>query len=393
GDSVPGPVIHVRQGQTVNVTYTNKGTMEHSLDFHSAITPPNLHYAEVKPGEKLIYSFVAKVPGAFLYHCGTPPVLLHIGNGMYGAIIVDPATPLPPAAESYVIVQSEWYTQQISGKLMGPDFQKMKDERPDEVVFNGVAFQYKDHPLTAAPGKLVRIYFVNAGPDLWSSFHVIGGIFDKVYPGGDVADAVSGVSTYSVGPGAGAIFDITLDQPGNYVFVDHDMAHAIIGAQGVLQVGDAAAVAAEKPPITASAAPVVAAVAAPATGAAPNTSAAPAGPYKFDPAHGASLYASTCAACHQAGGTGLPGAFPPLKDNPAVLNPDPAKQIQVVLHGLQGEAVNGVTYPSAMPPFGSALNDADIADIINHERTSWGNQGKPITADQVKAERAKGPAK
>jgi nitrite reductase (NO-forming) len=389
GHSVPGPVIHVRQGQTVNVTYTNKGTMEHSLDFHSAITPPNMHYAEVKPGEKLTYSFVAKVPGAFLYHCGTPPVLLHIGNGMYGAIIVDPATPLPPAAESYVIVQSEWYTQQISGKLMGPDFQKMKDERPDEVVFNGVAFQYKDHPLTAAPGKLVRIYFVNAGPDLWSSFHVIGGIFDKVYPGGDAADAVSGVSTYTVGPGAGAIFDITLDQPGNYVFVDHDMAHAIIGAQGVLQVGDAAAVAAEKPPITASAAPVAA---APAMAMAPSTSA-PTGPYKFDPAHGASLYASTCSACHQAAGTGLPGAFPPLKDNPAVLNPDPTKQIQVVLHGLQGEAINGVTYPSAMPPFGSALGDADIADIINHERSSWGNQGKPITADEVKAERAKGPGK
>ena len=390
GDSVPGPVIHVRQGQTVNVTFTNRGTMEHSLDFHSAITPPNMHYAEVKPGEKLTYSFVAKVPGAFLYHCGTPPVLLHIGNGMYGAIIVDPATPLPPAAESYVIVQSEWYTQQISGKLMGPDFQKMKDERPDEVVFNGVAFQYKDHPLTAAPGKLVRIYFVNAGPDLWSSFHVIGGIFDKVYPGGDAADAVSGVSTYTVGPGAGAVFDITLDQPGNYVFVDHDMAHAIIGAQGVLRVGDAAAIAAEKPPIAAAPA---SAPAAPAAVAPPASAPAATGPYKFDPAHGASLYASTCSACHQATGTGLPGAFPPLKGDPVVLNPDPTEQIETILNGAHGRNIGDTTYPSAMPPLGSALNDADVADIINHERSSWGNQGKPVTADQVKAERAKGPGK
>lgn len=388
GKSVPGPVIHVRQGQTVNVTFTNHGTMEHSLDFHSAITPPNLHYAEVKPGEKLTYSFVAKVPGAFLYHCGTPPVLLHIGNGMYGAIIVDPATPLPPAAESYVIVQSEWYTQQVSGKLMGPDFQKMKDERPDEVVFNGVAFQYKDHPLTAAPGKLVRIYFVNAGPDLWSSFHVIGGIFDRVYPGGDAAQAISGVSTYSVGPGAGTIFDITLDQPGNYVFVDHDMAHAIIGAQGVLQVGDAAAIAGEKPPIAASAARVATAAPPPS---APPASAAPAGPYKFDPARGASLYATNCSACHQATGTGLPGAFPPLKDDPVVMNPDPTEQIDTILHGAHGRTIGGTTYPSAMPPFGPALSDADVADIANHERSSWGNQGKPITADQVKAERAKKP--
>jgi len=390
GKSVPGPVIHVRQGQTVNVAFTNHGTMEHSLDFHSAITPPNLHYAEVKPGESLTYSFVAKVPGAFLYHCGTPPVLLHIGNGMYGAIIVDPATPLPPAAESYVIVQSEWYTQQISGKLMGPDFQKMKDERPDEVVFNGVALQYKDHPLTAAPGKLVRIYFVNAGPDLWSSFHVIGGIFDKVYPGGDAADAISGVSTYSVGPGAGAIFDITLDQPGNYVFVDHDMAHAIIGAQGVLQVGNAAAISAEKPPI--ASAPASAPAAPPAAGP-PTSAPAAAGPYKFDAAHGASLYASTCSACHQATGTGLPGAFPPLKGDPVVLNPDPAEQIETVLNGAHGRTISGTTYPSAMPPFGPSLSDADIADIINHERSSWGNQGKPITADQVQAERAKGPGK
>jgi nitrite reductase (NO-forming) len=89
---------------------------------------------------------------------------------------------------------------------------------------------------------------------------------------------------------------------------------------------------------------------------------------------------------------GLPGAFPPLKDNPAVLDPDPAKQLDVILHGLHGQAINGVTYPSAMPPFGAVLSDAEIADIANHERTSWGNQGKPVTADQVKAARAKGPA-
>ncbi|MGH8819769.1 MAG: multicopper oxidase domain-containing protein, partial [Rhodoferax sp.] len=178
GDEVPGPVIHVRQGQTVNVTFVNHGTMEHSVDFHAAITPPSLHYVEIKPGEKLTFSFIANTPGAFLYHCGTPPVLLHLGNGMYGAIIVDPATPLPPAAESYVIVQSEWYTQQISGKLMGPSYEKMLAERPDEVVFNGVASQYVDHPLPVKAGERVRIYLVDAGPSMWTSFHVIGSMFD-----------------------------------------------------------------------------------------------------------------------------------------------------------------------------------------------------------------------
>jgi nitrite reductase (NO-forming) len=378
GKTVPGPVIHVRQGQTVNVTLTNRGTMQHSIDFHSAITPPSLHYVDIMPGESITFSFVAKVPGAFLYHCGTPPVLLHIGNGMYGAIIVDPAEPLPPAAESYVLVQGEWYTQQVSGTLMAGSYEKMQQIRPDEVVFNGAAFQYAQHPLTAKPGDLVRLYVVNAGPNLWSAFHVIGAIFDKVYPGGNPAQAIDGVSTYSVGPGEGAVFDLTLDEAGHYPFVDHSMAHAVLGAQGILEVatpGQALA----KPTITK--APVD-------TNATPPPAAAT-GPYKFDPAHGAQLYGTYCAACHQPTGLGLPGAFPPLKGNPAVLDADPAKHLDVILHGLQGVAIDGVSYPSAMPPFEASLNDADIADIANHERTSWGNQAKPVTADQVKAVREK----
>ncbi len=381
GDSVPGPVIHVRQGQTVNVTFTNHGNMQHSIDFHAAMTPPSLHFVEVEPGKTIHFSFVAKVPGAFVYHCGTPPVLLHMGNGMYGAIIVDPAAPLPPAAESYVIVQSEWYTQQESGTLMGPNYEKMLQERPDEVVFNGTAFQYRDHPLPVVAGERVRVYFVDAGPDLWSSFHVIGAIFDKVYPDGDAAHALSGVSTYTVGPGAGAVFDLVIPDPGKYAFVDHDMAHMVIGAQGILDV---------RAP---GAAPVASAFTAPAavTPAANATPvpAEPAGPYKFDPTQGATLYANNCSACHQIGGTGLPGAFPPLKDNAAVLDPDPEKQIEVILHGLHGANVGGTVYPTAMPPFASVLNATQIANIINHERSSWGNHAKLIKAEQVKKVRAK----
>ena len=378
GKSVPGPVIHVRQGQTVNVTLTNHGTMQHSIDFHAAITPPSLHYVDIMPGESIKFSFVAKVPGAFLYHCGTPPVLLHIANGMYGAIVVDPATPLPEAAESYVLVQGEWYTSQVAGKLMAGNYEKMQEMRPDEVVFNGAAFQYRDHPLTAKPGDLVRLYVVNAGPSLWSAFHVIGAIFDKVYPGGNPAQAIDGVSTYSVGPGEGAVFDLKLDEPGKYPFVDHAMAHAVLGAIGVLQVGAPGAEPAAAPPI--SKAPVAAAAPPPAT---------PAGPYKFDPARGASLYATNCVACHQPTGMGLPGAFPPLKDNPAVLDDDPTVQIDTILKGLHGKPINGTSYPSAMPPFAATLSDADIADIANHERTSWGNQAKTLTAEQVKAARGK----
>ncbi|HEX7381353.1 MAG TPA: multicopper oxidase domain-containing protein [Nevskiaceae bacterium] len=385
GDEVPGPVIHVRQGQTVNVTYVNRGTMEHSLDFHAAITPPNLHYVELQPGQKVTYSFVAEVPGAFLYHCGTPPVILHVANGMYGAIIVDPAEGLPPAADSYVLVQSEWYTQQISGTMMGPNFEKMMAEKPDEVVFNGIAFQYRDHPLTATAGKRVRFYVVDAGPNLWSSFHVIGGIFSEVYQDGNPAHALTGVQAYTVGPGAGMVFDLTLPEPGQYTFVDHDFAHASRGALGVLDVRSANGTpASEKPPVSAA---EPAASAAPA----PTVPAASSGPYKFDAARGAELYASTCAACHQATGTGLPGAFPPLKDDPVVLAADPAEQLGSILHGVHGRTINGATYATPMPGFASTLNDADVADIANHERTSWGNKAKLVTIKQVEAARKAAP--
>lgn len=236
-NSVPAPILHVRQGQTVNVTYENKGMMQHSIDFHSAEVAPSVDYRNVNPGESLKFSFVANVPGIFIYHCGTAPVLMHIGNGMYGAIVVDPSeNSLPPADASYVIVQSEWYTQQVSGNVMTGNFTKMQAAAPDEVVFNGVAFQYKDHPLTAKVGQRVRLYFLDAGPNLTSAFHVIGAIFDKVYPGGDMTQAISGVSTYNVAPGEGMIFDVIFKEPGTYVFVDHSMRAAFMGAQGMIEV-------------------------------------------------------------------------------------------------------------------------------------------------------------
>ena len=385
GGTVPGPIIHVRQGQTLNVTYTNHGTMQHSIDFHAAITPPSLHYVDVGPGKSIKYSFVANTPGVFLYHCGTPPVLLHIGNGMYGAIVVDPATPLPPAAKSYVIVQSEWYTQQVSGNLMGPNYEKMLQERPDEVVFNGAAFQYKDHPLPVTAGERVRIYFVDAGPDLWSSFHVIGAMFDKIYPDGDAAHALSGVSTYSVGPGAGAVFDLVIPEPGKYAFVDHDMAHAMIGAIGVFEVRVPGA--APPPAPVSAASPVTPPTVASVPAAAPE----PDGPYQYDASRAVSLYTTNCSACHQPSGMGLPGAFPPLKDNLVVLDSNPEEHIETILRGAHGRNIGGRTYPTAMPPFGSVLNDTQIADIINHERSSWGNHGKPVTASEVKAVRSTNP--
>lgn len=388
GGTVPGPIIHVRQGQTVNVTLTNHGTMGHSIDFHAAQTEPNLNYVDIQPGKSLKFSFVASVPGAFIYHCETQPILLHVANGMYGVLVVDPKTPLPPASESYVIEQSEWYTQQVGGHLMGANYEKMLAERPDEVIFNGVAFQYREHPLVVTAGKRLRIYFVDAGPNLWTSFHVIGSMFDKVYPDGDPAHALSNVSTYTVGPGAGAIFDLVIPKPGKYAFVDHDLAHLMVGAVGVFDVrADGTASAPE------AAAPVPAPVQAAAAPAADMAAASAAlGPYHFDPAKGAELYSANCAACHQPTGEGIAGAFPPLKGDPAVLDADPTTQINTVLNGLHGKNVGGTVYATSMTPFKAVLNDAQIADIINHERSSWGNQSKQITSLEVKARRAAGSA-
>jgi nitrite reductase (NO-forming) len=234
--TVPGPILHVRQGQTVNVTFTNNGMMQHSIDFHAAQIAPNVAYRSINPGEKLEFSFVAEVPGAFIYHCGTPPVLQHIANGMYGAIIVDPIKPLPPADVSYVLVQSEWYTAQAEGTLMTGDYDKMMSVRPDEVVFNGIAFQYNDYPLTAKVGQRVRLYLINAGPNLFSAFHIIGGMFAAVYADGDATHALTGVSTYPVAPGQGAVFDAIILHPGKYPIVDHSMRNMAIGAAGELQV-------------------------------------------------------------------------------------------------------------------------------------------------------------
>ncbi|HET7036807.1 MAG TPA: multicopper oxidase domain-containing protein [Thermomicrobiaceae bacterium] len=234
--SVPAPIIHVRQGQTVNVTMTNHGSMKHSIDFHAAQVPANVDYRDVDPGQSIQFSFKAEVPGVFMYHCGTPPVLLHIGNGMFGAIVVDPARGMPPADVSYVLVQNEWYTRQVQGSTMAGDYSKMLAATPDEVTFNAIANQYKDHPLTAKAGQRIRIYLVDAGPNLTTAFHVIGGMFAAVYPDGDPSHALTGVSTYQVVPGEGVVFDIIIPNPGQYTFVDHSMRNAALGAAGVLDV-------------------------------------------------------------------------------------------------------------------------------------------------------------
>jgi nitrite reductase (NO-forming) len=238
---VPGPVVHVRQGQTVQMTLTNGGAIPHSIDFHAARIAPNKAFIDVDPGKSFTFSFTANDPGVFMYHCGTKPVLAHIANGMYGAIVVDPKTPLAPAAKSYVLVASEWYLNAPgTGKPAQLDMAKARSVMPDWTTFNGYARQYVDHPLTANPGDLVRFYVVDAGPSLTTAFHIVGTILNKAYPDGDMTPGheLTGIQTFDVPAGGGAVFDVKIDQPGLYPFVSHSFASVDMGQVGLLKVGN-----------------------------------------------------------------------------------------------------------------------------------------------------------
>lgn len=240
GTGVPGPVIRVRQGQTVEVKITNGGSIPHSIDFHAARIPPNEAFRDAMPGETFTYRFTARDPGVFMYHCGTAPVLAHIANGMYGAIIVDPADkPLPKADREYVLVSSEFYLNGDGIKEpAGLDMAKARAMTPDWVTWNGYAAQYKDHPLTAKPGETVRFYVVAAGPSLNTNFHIVGTIFDRAWVNQDLSAFETGVQTVLVPAGGGAVFDVKIDDPGLYPVVNHSFAATDLGQVGLLKVGN-----------------------------------------------------------------------------------------------------------------------------------------------------------
>ena len=241
GDSAPGPIIHVRKGQTVKVTLRNAAPMPHSIDFHAAQIAPNIAFSDVMPGKSKTFSFVAATPGVFMYHCGTAPAFMHIANGMYGAIVVEPRS-MPRAQKQYVLVSSEWYLDKAGNRIPASlDLTKATNMTPDWVTWNGYAAQYKTHPLTAMPGETVRFWVVDAGPSLNTEFHVVGTILSRAWLSADLVDAPQhDIQTADVPAGGSGVFDVKIDRPGIYPFVSHSFASVALGEVGLLKVGDVA---------------------------------------------------------------------------------------------------------------------------------------------------------
>lgn len=242
-NTVPGPMVRVRVGDTITVNMANAADSNniHSVDFH-AVTGPGGGAAvtQAAPGETKSFTFKALQPGLYVYHCATPMVAHHITNGMYGMILVEPEGGLSPVDREFYIMQGELYTAQPHGSRGLHEFSldKLLNETPEHMMFNGnMGALTKTHKLAANVGETVRIFFGVGGPNLSSSFHVIGEIFDRVYNMGSLTSApVEDVQTVLVPPGGATMVEFKVDYPGNYTIVDHSLSRLEKGLAGVLTV-------------------------------------------------------------------------------------------------------------------------------------------------------------
>ncbi len=234
----PGPVLRGKVGDLFTVTLTNEGTLGHSVDFHASKVAWNDEMRTIEPGESLVYQFVAKHAGMWMYHCGTAPALHHIGNGMFGAVIIDPPD-LAKVDHEFVFVQSELYT----GPMGGPgDLTKMQTEAWDAIVFNGYVNQYKFAPIRVEPNERIRAWVLDAGPSENSSFHIVGTIFDTMFKEGSLLlkpDAqLGGAQTLDLQPAQGGYVEFSFDEAGLYPIVTHKFANVGKGALGLFQAGE-----------------------------------------------------------------------------------------------------------------------------------------------------------
>ena len=398
GGTVPGSFIRVRQGDTVEFRLLNHpdSKMPHNIDLHGVTGPGGgASSTFTAPGHTSQFTFKALNQGLFVYHCATAPVGMHIANGMYGLILVEPPEGLPKVDKEYYVMQGDFYT---TGKYrekghQGFAMEKAIDENPTYVLFNGMEGSMTgDKALSTKVGETVRLYVGNGGPNLVSSFHVIGEIFDKVwYEGGTKYQ--ENVQTTLIPAGGAAMMDFHMEVPGSYVLVDHSIfrafnkgALAILKADGpenkaiysgkevdAVYLGDQAA--------GTNRAPVAAAAAAFKAGTLTKDEQVAAGKV---------LFAGTCSTCHQPDGKGMEGVFPPLAGSDYI-KANPKRLPEIILHGLVGPVkVNGKDYNSNMPPM-SQLTDDEVANISTYVLNSWGNPGGQVSRDDAAKARAAKP--
>ena len=387
GGSVPGSFIRTRVGDEVEFTLSNHpdNKLPHNIDLH-AVTGPGggATSSFVAPGHEKTFSFKTLNPGLYVYHCATAPVGMHIANGMYGLILVEPEGGLPKVDKEYYIMQGDFYTKGENGEpgLQPFDMKKAVDEDADYVVFNGkVGALTGDNAITANVGETVRLYVGNGGPNLTSSFHVIGEIFDNVHvEGGDLIN--TNVQTTSIPAGGAAIVDFKVDVPGTFILVDHAIFRAFNkGALGMLKVtgeDDKKLYSGVKQE----------GIYNPEGG---TIQTMPTDDVKKEVIKnktlaqkiesGKQIYTKTCFACHQANGEGIASAFPPLAESD-YLNADVKRSISIVLNGKTGEiTVNGEKYNSIMTK--QTLTDDEVADVLTYVYNSWGNNKTNVTPAMV----------
>lgn len=392
GGSVPGQFIRTRVGDEVEFLLKNHpdNKLPHNIDLH-AVTGPGggAESSLVAPGHEVTFSFKCLNPGLYVYHCATAPVGMHIANGMYGLILVEPEGGLAPVDREYYVMQGDFYTEGGYGDkgLQAFDMNKAIKEEADYVVFNGhVNALVNDNALQAKVGETIRLFVGNGGPNLVSSFHVIGEIFDRVHvEGGDLIN--KNIQTTLIPAGGAAIVEFKVDVPGTLVLVDHSIFRAFNkGALGMMKIEGE-----ENPKIYSG--KQMDGIYLPEGGtiqkmpSSKKMESTVAKTPEQSIADGKAIFSRTCLACHQSEGQGVKGVFPPLAKSD-YLNNSKDKAIDAVLNGVKGEiTVNGQKYNSVMPS--QTLSDQEVADVLNYVYNNWGNNKTVLSPADIKNHRGK----
>lgn len=386
GGHVPGKFIRIKAGDEVEFHLSNHpdNKMPHNIDLHAVTGPGGGAAASLTaPGHTSVFSFKALNVGLFIYHCATAPVGMHIANGMYGLILVEPPQGLPKVDKEFYIVQGDFYTRGKFGEpgLQYFDMDKALREEPDYVVFNGsVGANTGDNAMQVKVGETVRLFVGNGGPNLSSAFHVIGEIFDKVHvEGGDLLNY--NVQTTTIPPGGSSIVEFKCETPGTLNIVDHAIFRTFNkGALAQIKVvGEENKVVYSGKQRDDVYLPEGSAVQHISEGTAKAEILERSKEERMT--LGKMQFETNCAACHMKDGIGVPGAFPPLVNSDFLKN-RVDKGVGIILHGLSGPIqVNGKEFNGVMPAL--QLNDDEVANILTYVRNNFSKIDGVVNAAEV----------